>query len=138
MTIAEVSKKFNLSADTLRYYERLGLIPSVRRTSGGIRDYSEKDCNWVEFIRRMRDAGVSVDPLIEYVALFQQGDNTREARKMILVEQRDNLVNRATELQKLITRLDYKIEHYFDTIAQAEQSLNNGERLEPCECNYEG
>jgi DNA-binding transcriptional MerR regulator len=133
MTIAEVSKKFNLSADTLRYYERIGLIPGVRRTSGGIRDYSEEDCNWVEFIRRMRDAGIPVDPLIDYVALFQQGDNTREARKMILVEQRDNLVNRAAELQKVIARLDYKIEHYFDTIAQAEQNLSNGEKLEPCE-----
>jgi DNA-binding transcriptional MerR regulator len=133
MTIAEVSKKFNLSADTLRYYERIGLIPDVRRTSGGIRDYSEEDCNWVEFIRRMRDAGVAIDPLIDYVALFQQGDNTREARKMILVEQRDNLVNRAADLQKLIARLDYKIEHYLDKIIPAEQSLTNGERLEPCE-----
>jgi DNA-binding transcriptional MerR regulator len=133
MTIAEVSKKFNLSADTLRYYERVGLIPSVRRTSGGIRDYSEEDCNWVEFIKRMRDSGIPVDPLIDYVALFQQGDKTREARKMILVEQRDNLVSRAAELQKLIARLDHKIEHYFDKIAQAEQSLTNGERLEPCE-----
>jgi DNA-binding transcriptional MerR regulator len=133
MTIAEVSKEFNLSADTLRYYERVGLIPSVRRTSGGIRDYSEEDCNWVEFIRRMRDAGVSIDPLIDYVALFQQGDSTKEARKMILVEQRDNLVNRAADLQKLIARLDYKIEHYLDKVIPAEQNLANGERLEPCE-----
>jgi DNA-binding transcriptional MerR regulator len=81
----------------------------------------------------MRDAGVSVDPLVDYVALFQQGDKTKEARKMILVEQRDSLVNRAAELQKLIARLDYKIEHYFDTIAQAKQSLSNREKLEPCE-----
>jgi DNA-binding transcriptional MerR regulator len=81
----------------------------------------------------MRDAGVSIDPLIDYVALFQQGDSTKEARKMILVEQRDNLVNRVAELQKLIARLDYKIEHYLDKIAQAEQNLANGERLEPCE-----
>jgi DNA-binding transcriptional MerR regulator len=132
MTIAEVSKKFNLSTDTLRYYERVGLIPSVRRTSGGIRDYSEADCNWVEFIKRMRNAGVSVNPLVEYVALFQQGDGTREARKMILVEQRGSLVNRVEELQKLIERLDYKIEHYFDKIAQAERNLSNGEKLEPC------
>jgi DNA-binding transcriptional MerR regulator len=133
MTIAEVSKKFNLTIDTLRYYERVGLIPGVRRTSGGIRDYSEEDCNWIEFIKRMRDAGVSVDPLVEYVALFQQGDGTREARKMILVEQRDGLVNRVAELQKVIARLDYKIEHYFDKVALAEQSLRNGGKIEPCE-----
>jgi DNA-binding transcriptional MerR regulator len=135
MTIAEVSKKFNLTIDALRYYERVGLIPGVRRTSGGFRDYSEEDCNWIEFIKRMRDAGVAVDPLVEYVSLFQQGDGTREARKMILVEQRDSLVNRVAELQKVIARLDYKIEHYFDKIAQAERSLSNGGKIEPCEKN---
>lgn len=54
MTIAEVSKKFDISADTLRYYERIGLLPPVRRTSGGIRDYTQEDCNWVEFIKCMR------------------------------------------------------------------------------------
>jgi DNA-binding transcriptional MerR regulator len=133
MTIAEVAKKFNLTTDTLRYYERVGLIPGVRRTSGGIRDYSETDCNWVEFIKRMRDAGVPIDPLIEYVSLFQQGDETKAARKTILIEQRDSLVNRAAELQKVIARLDYKIEHHFDLIVSAEQSLSNGGKIEPCE-----
>lgn len=80
MTIAEVSKKYGLSADTLRYYERIGLIPGVRRKENGIRDYSESDCNWVEFIKCMRAAGIQVEALIEYVALFQQGDDTQEAR----------------------------------------------------------
>ena len=51
MTIAQVSEKYNISADTLRYYEKIGLIPPVRRTPGGIRDYSSEDCGWVEFIR---------------------------------------------------------------------------------------
>jgi DNA-binding transcriptional MerR regulator len=133
MTIAEVSKKFNLSTDTLRYYERIGLIPNVRRTSGGIRNYSEEDCNWIEFIKCMRDAGVSVEPLVVYVSLFQQGDKTKEVRKMILVEQRESLVNRAAELQKVIARLDYKIEHYFDRIVPAEQSLRNGGKIGLCE-----
>lgn len=61
MTITEVSKKYNLSADTLRYYERIKLLPSVNRTSGGIRDYTDEDCNWVEFIKCMRGAGLSVE-----------------------------------------------------------------------------
>lgn len=51
MTIAQVSEKYNISADTLRYYEKIGLIPPVRRTPGGIRDYYSGDCGWVEFIR---------------------------------------------------------------------------------------
>ena len=57
MTITEVSEKFDLSPDTLRYYERIGLIPPVPRTSGGLRDYREGDLRWVEFIKCMRNAG---------------------------------------------------------------------------------
>ena len=76
MTIAEVSRKTGLSADTLRYYERVGLIPAISRTSGGIRDYGETDIRWVEFIKCMRSAGLPVEVLAEYVALFVQGDET--------------------------------------------------------------
>ena len=54
MTIAEVSKKYELSADTLRYYERIGLIPPVPRTRSGIRDYDESSCGWVEVTKCMR------------------------------------------------------------------------------------
>lgn len=81
MTIAEVSRQYDISADTLRYYERIGLLPHVGRTSGGIRNYSEDDCHWVEYIKCMRSAGVSVETLLEYVTLFHQGTSTIQARK---------------------------------------------------------
>ena len=83
MTIAEVSKKYDISADTLRYYERIGLIPPVNRSRSGIRDYTEEDCRWVEFAKCMRGAGLQVEALIEYVALFQQGDETVPALSLI-------------------------------------------------------
>ena len=83
MTIAQVSQKYGVSADTLRYYERIGLIPPVHRSAGGIRDYDETDCGWVEFIKCMRAAGLPIEALIEYVALFQQGDDTLCARKAL-------------------------------------------------------
>ena len=76
MTIAEVAKKYDLSTDTLRYYERIGLVPPVTRTASGIRDYKEKDLNWVEFIKCMRGAMVSIESLVEYVSLFSQGTAT--------------------------------------------------------------
>lgn len=123
MTIAEVSRKFDLTADTLRYYERIGLIPAVGRTQGGIRAYSESDCGWVEFIKCMRGAGIPVEALIEYVELFQQGDDTRAARKRILLEQREQLLLRLEEMQSTLRRLDTKIEHYDDVVAQAEHTL---------------
>lgn len=128
MTIAEVSKKYGLTADTLRYYERIGLLPGVRRTQTGIRDYSEQDCGWVEFIKCMRGAGIQVEALIEYVALFQQGDDTQAARKQILIEQRAQLLARMTELQQTLERLDSKIEHYEQCIA-AERKLKGSRQM---------
>lgn len=123
MTITEVSKKYDLTADTLRYYERIGLIPSVNRTSGGIRNYSEEDCSWVEFIKCMRDAGVQVEALIEYVSMFQQGDSTSEARKQILIEQREKLIDRISDMQKTLDRLNVKIQRYEQCVVVAEKKL---------------
>lgn len=112
MTIAEVSKKYDISADTLRYYERIGLIPQVHRTPGGIRDYTEEDCGWVEFCKCMRGAGLTIEALIEYVSLAQQGEETIDARKKLLIEQRRLLQERIVEMQSTIQRLDKKIERY--------------------------
>ena len=128
MTIAEVSREYGLSADTLRYYERIGLIPSVNRTPGGMRDYTEDDCNWVVFAKCMRGAGIPIEALIDYVALFLQGDETREARKSILVEQRNLLQERINEMQSTLDRLSSKINQYDETIRRVEDRL---ERREP-------
>ena len=95
MTIAETAKKYDISADTLRYYERIGLIPPVPRTRSGIRDYDESSCGWVEFIKCMRGAGLQIEALIEYVSLFRQGDETSNARRAILIEQRGQLAHHA-------------------------------------------
>lgn len=112
MTIAEVSKKYGLSADTLRYYERIGLLPPVPRTKGGIRDYDEASCGWIELMKCMRSAGVQIEALIEYVALFRQGEDTASQRRAILVEQRDQMVARMEEMQRSLDRLNRKIEAY--------------------------
>ncbi len=123
MTIAEVSKKFDLSQDTLRYYERIGLIPSVNRNKSGIRDYTEEDCKWVEFIKCMRNAGLPIEVLIEYVTLFQQGEATLVARKELLTEQRNQLIARMEDMQKTLERLNYKIESYEQTVGKKEKEL---------------
>ena len=115
MTIAEVSKKYDISADTLRYYERIGLIPPVHRTSGGIRDYTEDDCNWVGFAKCMRSAGLTIEALIEYVSLCQQEGDTYAARRDLRTEQRRQLAERIEEMQDTLSRLDHKIEWYDKT-----------------------
>lgn len=123
MTIAQVSQKYGVSSDTLRYYERIGLIPPVHRSAGGIRDYDETDCGWVEFIKCMRAAGLPIEALIEYVALFQQGDDTLCARKALLLEQREQLAQRIADLQAVLDRLDRKIQVYDEKCVAMERLL---------------
>jgi MerR family transcriptional regulator, aldehyde-responsive regulator len=123
MKIAEVSQRYCISSDTLRYYERIGLIPTVNRNGSGIRDYSEIDVRRVEFIKCMRSAGLPIEVLIEYVGLVQQGDQTIETRKEILKEQREQLVSRMKEMQKTLDILDHKIDVYQNVVLKKENEI---------------
>lgn len=127
MKIAEVGEHYGFSTDTLRYYERIGLIPPVHRTEGGIRDYRELDMRRVEFIKCMRSAGLPIEVLIEYVGLVQQGDGTIDARKEILKEQRALLEDRMKEMQKTLDILDHKIEVYENAVLKKEQQMTQTE-----------
>ena len=118
MPIAEVSEKYGMSADTLRYYERIGLIPPVPRDKNGIRNYGAESCGWIELMKCFRSAGVQVEALIEYVKLFREGDKTMDARKQILIEQREVLNGRIEEMQAALERLNYKINNYEKMSAQ--------------------
>ncbi len=123
MTITEVSKQYDIPADTLRYYERIGLIPSVPRSKSGFRDYDEESCRWVQFAKCMRNAGIQVEALIEYVDLVQQGDVTRDARKQILLEQRELLQAKITEMQETLRFLDTKIDRYEQWNSEFERNI---------------
>ena len=112
MTITEVSGKFDLSQDTLRYYERIGLIPQVNRTKSGVRNYTEESCKWIELAKCMRLSGVPIETLIEYCVLTQEGDSTITARKELLVEERKKLVKKKEDILKTLDRLNYKIDRY--------------------------
>ncbi|WP_288519017.1 MerR family transcriptional regulator [uncultured Brachyspira sp.] len=123
MTIAEASKKVNLSADTLRYYERIGLIPEVNRTESGIRNYTEEDLGWIEFSKCMRNAGMSIEALIEYIKLYKKGDVTLEARKQLLISQKDVIKERLEEIQNTFDRINYKIKNYEKLLVEKEKDL---------------
>ena len=117
MTIAEVCKKYDLTADSIRYYERIGLIPTIPRTKNGIRDFDEESCRWIEFIKCMRSAGMEIEILLEYVKLFKQGKNTVVARKELLEEQREKLLKKQKDINATIKRLNYKLELYDEIIS---------------------
>lgn len=123
MKIGEVSQKYNISTDTLRFYEKVGLIPPVNRNQSGIRDFSEADLKRVEFIKCMRGAGLPIEALTQYMNLVMQGDKTIEARKEILIDQRDLLAARIQEMQKTLDLLNYKISVYEEALLKKEQEM---------------
>ncbi|MBQ3533178.1 MAG: MerR family transcriptional regulator [Oscillospiraceae bacterium] len=112
MTIKEVSEKYGISPDTLRYYERSGMIPPVTRTSSGRRDYQSDDLEWVEQAVCMRNAGLPVDALSEYVRLCRMGDATFPQRLQLLMQQRQSLLQQQKQIRDSLYRLDYKIQRY--------------------------
>ena len=112
MTIKEVSEKYGITGDTLRYYERVGMIPPVGRTQGGVMDYTDKDLSWIELVLCMRGAGLPIEAIIEYVKLTMLGDSTFKARLELLSEQRDNLLEQKSRINSMLERLNYKIARY--------------------------
>jgi transcriptional regulator, merR family len=125
MNITEAGKQTSLTPNTLRYYERIGLIPPVSRNKGGTREYTSKDLCWIEL-----SAGLTPETLIEYVALSQLGDTTLEARKDILELQREVLQEKMKFIQQTLARIDIKIENYRTDIYQKNHPSQNQKQEE--------
>ena len=112
MTIKEVSKLYGLSNDTLRFYEKEGLIGPIKKTSGGIRNYDEHDLARIQFIKCMRSADLSIPVLRQYVKLYDLGKSTEKERREILVSERDKLIEKINQMNEALERLNKKIELY--------------------------
>lgn len=129
MTISDVSKQFDISSYTLRYYEEIGLIPPIKKNKSGIREYGEIDLKWIEFIKCMRSAGLSIEVLVRYAELFMQGKETIADRMDILIEQRNQLSAKMENIKEIIDKLDCKIEIHKNAILKNEKDLLNVEDL---------
>ncbi|MBO0468316.1 transcriptional regulator [Enterococcus plantarum] len=125
MNIKKVSELSGVSADTIRYYERIGLIPPVKRNDNGIRNFDEEDLRWIVFSRQMRNAGLSIESLVEYLTLFQVGNETVPARKEIIADQIGELKEKASELNTAIERLEFKLANYDEHMIPAENALRD-------------
>lgn len=112
MKIAQVSKEKHVSIDSLRYYERIGLIPPVKRVKGGIREYSDENLKWLDFVMEVRAAGVSIEPLIDYVRLCGEGLHTVPARRDLWDDECDRLEKRIRGLQETLAQMKGKVVHY--------------------------
>ena len=127
MTIKEVSEKFGITQDTLRYYEKAGILPRIARTPGGARDYRPEDLNWVEHMVCLRRAGMPGESLVEYLRLTQLGDGTFPERLALLREQRENLLRQQEKLNEAMDRLDYKISRYQEAVKTGSLSWDHTE-----------
>lgn len=123
MNISEVAEKFDMTPATIRYYEKQGLIPPITRNSVGVRDFQEEDISWVEFIKCMRDSGLSIDSLAKYSELYQQGDATLIERKKILIEEYQKLLEKQRLINGTVARLETKLENYDQMIQECEQQI---------------
>ncbi len=112
MTIKKTSERYGISEHTLRYYEKIGMIPPVTRTSSGIRDYRDEDLEWVELVLCMRNAGLPVKVMVEYLRLFQMGDSTIVERLNLLLSQQKILLEQKKNIDETLNRLNYKISRY--------------------------
>ena len=112
MTIKQVCQRYGLTQDTLRYYEKIGVIPPVHRSASGIRDFDEHDLGWVENAVCLRSAGVPVESIAEYVKLYQAGDETFAARRDLLSHVLADLTEQRSQLDAAIQKLTYKVSRY--------------------------
>lgn len=118
INISEVAIRQNITPATLRYYEQQGLIKPIKRNASGIRDYSAEDLKWIEFIKCMRSAGLSIESLAQYTELFQLGDVTLEERKKILDLEYEKLLEKQAQINETVSKLGFKIKNYEAKIKQ--------------------
>jgi len=119
LTIADVAERTGLSPDTLRYYEKAGLISPVGRSAAGQRRYAAADLAWVEMLLRLRDTGMSVADMQQFADLRRQGDTTIAERLALLRDHRDRLADRIRLLLASGRALDEKIDHYENLLGDA-------------------
>lgn len=123
MTIKEAAEKTGVSIDNLRYYERIGLIPRIPRNKSGIRDYDERALHWIEFVLKFKQAGASLESIIEYVELAQTDKDTKEARRRILLKIERELDEKLKKLNSCMDAIKYKIENYDDLCDPTTQEM---------------
>ena len=130
MTIKEAAEKTGVSIDNLRYYERIGLIPPIPRNKSGIREYDERALHWINFVLKFKKAGASLEEIIEYVNLAQSDDNTKEARRKILLDIKRKLQEKIDKLNECMDTTNYKIENYNDLCDPITQEMINQWKIE--------
>ena len=123
MNIKNVSEKFAITTDTIRYWENEGAIPKIPRDSNGYRQFEDVDIEWVKFTNNMRKSGVSIQSIAKYLKLFEHGDHTFGERKEILESELSQIENKLDELTQTYTQLKTLVDRYDSVMGGCEMSL---------------
>ena len=121
LTISEVSDQTGLSPDTLRYYEKVGLIEHVGRTSGNHRCYAASDLEWLAFLLRLRQTGMSIEDMRHFAQLRGKGMTTVVDRLDLLREHSSSLEKHIRSLRQSAKALDHKINYYEELLAKQQK-----------------
>ena len=111
-TVGEMAKLLGVTASTLRYYDKEGLLPFVERSSGGIRMFRDSDIEWLRVIECMKKAGMSIKDIRQYIELALKGDDTIELRLMMFRRQKEVLQQKMAEMQHTMAMVEYKCWYY--------------------------
>lgn len=112
MYIREMAKRTGISEDTLRYYERIGIMPAVPRNGNGVRDYGEYHVQYMALVRRLKSSGMKLEDIQQYMKLARSGVQTADIRKNMLCIAKDNLIRQIENLQNAVKEADFQITHY--------------------------
>jgi DNA-binding transcriptional MerR regulator len=117
LTISGAARASGVSAHTLRYYERAGLLDPVDRAASGHRRYAEEDLARIQFLTKLRSTGMPIRQIREYAELMRRGDDTHEARLALLEAHRDTVRAHLAETERNLELIDYKIGYYRERLA---------------------
>lgn len=122
-TIGQVAKKMGLTAHTLRYYEKEGLLPFIKKNGSGLRIFSDNDIGWLELIECLKGTGMSLKGIKQYIDWYIEGDSTLEKRLEMFKQQKINLEEQMLHLQKHMEKINYKIAYYSEIIANGSEGV---------------
>ena len=120
-SIQDVSRKTGLSAHTLRYYEKEGLLPPVERSPGGFRQYTDEDLEALGLICCLKNTGMSLNEITRFVTLTHEGEQTLKERVELLREHRENVIARMAEMQKYLDKVTWKLNYFSEKLRAYEQ-----------------
>ena len=127
-SISEVAKRTGLSIFTLRYYDKVGLLPFVDRTPRGVRDFKESDFDWLAVITCLKETGMPVKEIKQFIDWCLEGDSTLKDRLEVFIEHKKKVAEQIKLLEKHMKKIDHKIWYYETSLTAGTESIHSDQK----------